>query len=64
MKWYWWLLLGVGLAVAGFVFLPMFLKSEKSDSLEIARKAKADKAKEKLAETETPADEGAAPVIV
>lgn len=52
MKWYWWLLIGIGLAVAGFVFLPMLSKDDKSESLEKARKAKADKAAAAAAETE------------
>jgi hypothetical protein len=54
MKWYWWLLIGLVIGVGGFFLIPLLLKSDKTESLEKARAAKAAKAKEP--ESESPAD--------
>jgi len=57
MRWYWWLFIGLVVGVVAIVALPViFKKSGNPDSLEKARQAKAEKAKQK--ETETQQDEG------
>ena len=44
MRWYWWLLIGLIVGVGLFFLIPMLTKPDKSESLEKARQAKADKA--------------------